>query len=155
MKKLAAFALVAAGVVSVWQLRGGDDAPADKHVAVLDRIWVDKLPTTERETINIFVALKDDEIGVFDSRSMWKGNFELFRVDDGGREGLRLTFPQTGEKETVHGKARRCSEHDFDYCLELSGGSRGVTRYYSKEEWVIDDVHGQAALAARVDQLVR
>jgi hypothetical protein len=155
MKKLAAVALVAVGVVSAWQLRGGDDAPPDSSNPVLDRIWVDKLPTTERETFNIFVVLEDDEFGVFDSRSMWKGHFEFFKVKDVKQGHVRIHYPQTGETETLHGKVRRCSERDFDYCLELTGGSRGVTRYFSKEEWVIDGVHGQAALATRVDQLVR
>jgi hypothetical protein len=154
MKKLAAFALVTAGVVSVWQLRG-DDAPVDGKNPVLDRVWIDKLPTSERETINIFLALEDDEIGIFDARSMWKGSFELFQVKGANRGDLRVYYPQTGETETLRGKAKRCSERDFDYCLELTGGSRGVTRYYSMEDWVIEDVHGPAAIAARIDAILR
>ena len=39
--------------------------------------------------------------------------------------------------QRVHYTARRCAENGFDFCLELSGTSRGTRRYYSKKEWSV------------------
>jgi hypothetical protein len=74
----------------------------------------------------------------------------LLRYEGSGGE-LRLVFPQTGDRETVRAKARRCDEGGMDFCLELDGASRGVKRYYSREGWEIGGNHDLDAIARRLD----
>lgn len=103
---------------------------------VTNRLWIDHMPRTERDTIQVFLTLDEENIGAFQATSAWKGAYEMFRYEGHGGE-LRVVFPQTGDRETLKAKAAACRESGFDYCLELSGGSRGVQRYYSMRDWEI------------------
>ena len=128
-------------------------AATDGAQLVLDRIWIDHLPRNDRDTIQIFVAISEEPFGVFQAASKWKGQFEAFRHEGRGNE-LRVVYPQSNERETVKHKARACSEHQMDYCLELDGGTRGVKRYYSRKGWEIDGVKSPAALADRTEAVI-
>ncbi|MBA3819562.1 MAG: hypothetical protein H0X17_11765 [Deltaproteobacteria bacterium] len=123
-------------------------AAADSEQLVLDRIWIDHIPTTDTDTVQVFVAITDEPFGAFQAASQWRGAFELFRYERDGDE-IRAHYPQTGERETVTTKARRCSEGAMDFCLELDGGTRGVKRYYSRKGWEIDGITTPAELEAR------
>jgi len=98
----------------------------------------------------VFAAVSEHAVGLFQATSQWRGAFEAFRYEASGGE-LRLVFPQTGDRETVRAKARRCSEGGMDFCLELDGASRGVKRYYSREGWEIRGSHDLDAIAHQVD----
>jgi hypothetical protein len=145
MKRLLVLAIV--GVVGVatwrWYSTGPADAPTDSKLA-LDRLWVDHLPRNERDVFQVFLAITDEPLGIFQAQSVWKGNFELFRYELDG-DKLRLVFPQDNDRETVKIEARACHEKDMDYCLELSGSSRGAKRYYSRKGWEIGSLDGEAA----------
>ena len=121
MKKLLAVAMVSIVAYSGWQLRG---KTSHREATVVDRLWLDRLPHTERDTINIFLALTEEPIGGFHALSMWKGSFENFRYELSGDE-LRVVYPQTGERDRVRVKLAACDRDGFDYCLELKGASRG------------------------------
>ncbi len=152
---LIALGMVAA-TVGIWQWRSRDaPAPAavDSSQLALDRLWLDKLPTTEREVFNLFVALDDDGLGIHQATSVWTGRYELFKFVAKDNT-LRVVYPQTGERETVTLRARTCNQGEFDYCLEVVGSTRGVQRYYSKREWVIDRAASGAQLASKVDALL-
>ncbi|MDQ3365080.1 MAG: hypothetical protein M3680_06605 [Myxococcota bacterium] len=125
-----------------------DPAPADSEQLVLDRIWIDHIPATDTDTVQIFMAITDEPLGAFQAASQWRLALEIFRYERHGDE-LRAHFPQTGERETVTTKARRCSEGTMDFCLELDGGSRGVKRYYSRKGWELDGIKTPAELEAR------
>jgi hypothetical protein len=144
--------LVAIAVVSVWRWKGASSDAASSKSLVTDRLWIDHVPRGERDTVQVFVALSDEAIGVFQATSAWRGGFEAFRFEAHGGE-LRLVYPQTGDREAVRVKARRCEERAMDFCLELDGASRGVKRYYSQDGWEIDGAHDLPALAARVEAL--
>ena len=75
--------------------------------------------------------------GIFQATSQWKGQYELFQYEMSGDE-MRLVYGQDGSKDKVKARARKCDEKGMDFCLELSGASRGVKKYYSMEDWVID-----------------
>jgi hypothetical protein len=94
------------------------------------------MPRNERDTIQVFLTIEEDSVGVFQQASGWKGAYELFQYEGHGGE-LRVVYPHTGERETIKAKATKCSDAGFDYCLELAGGSRGVKRYYSMHDWEI------------------
>ena len=124
----------------------------DGEQLVLDRIWIDHIPRNDRDTILVFAAISEEPFGVFQAASQWKGAYELFRYEASGNT-LKVVYPQTNDKENVKHNARRCSENQMDFCLELSGG-RGVKRYYSRKGWEIDNVHSAAELADRTDHFL-
>jgi hypothetical protein len=148
MKKLALLVIVGSLVAGVWRWTHTEPPVDAASRLVTDRIWIDRLPRNERDTINVFGALSEQSVGVFQATSQWRGSFEAFRFEASGGE-MRLVFPQTGVRETVQVRARRCSEHGMDFCMELEGASRGVKRYYSKEGWEIGGVHDLDALVRR------
>jgi hypothetical protein len=148
MKKLALIPILVALVYG--GLRIHSHHHATKPLAQ-DRIWIDHMPRGERDTINVFVLFSEQPVGAFQATSMWKGQFEAFRFEQSGDE-IRAVYPQTGDKEKLRVSARACSEKGMDYCLELDGGTRGVKKYYSREEWVIDR---QAQLEPDLQKLFR
>src|SRR5688572_19519635 len=120
MKKtaLVGVALVSAGAIALYSQRGGKDAePADSSDYTVDRIWIDHIPRSERDTIQIFLAITEQPFGVFQATSQWKGQFELFRYEKHGDE-LRVYYGQSGEREKIKAKSVKCDEKGFDYCLE-------------------------------------
>ena len=52
-------------------------------------------------------------------------------------------------------RAWPCRERGMDYCLELTGASRGVKRYRSKEGWEIGAATRPEQLNDRVTSIVR
>jgi hypothetical protein len=153
MKKLVLLAVLGSVVVaSVWSARRTEQ-PAETDSRLLsDRIWIDHIPRNERDTIHVFLALSEVSIGVFQATSQWRGNFEGFRYEASGNE-LRMVFPQTGDREAVRTKARRCTEQQMDFCLELDGTSRGAKKYYSREGWEIDRHADLDAVKRRIETL--
>jgi hypothetical protein len=154
MNKLIGAAAVIGCVIAGWQLLGRGDSPADRadDQLVLDRIWIDHMPAHDRDTVRVFVAITDEPFGVFQAASAWQGNYEVFRYEAHGGE-LRVVYPQSGARERVRARASACSAPGFDYCLELAGTTRGVARYYSREEWVVGSARTPAALAARAAEV--
>lgn len=103
---------------------------------VLDRLWVDHIPRSERDTFQVFMALTEEPVGVFQAASRWRGDYELFQHETQGGE-MRILYPHTGERETAKVKATECNEGQMDFCLEIHNASRGVKKYYSREGWEI------------------
>jgi len=146
MKKLlivAAMAALAYGGVRVLRGHHTDEAATEATVTdgdqlALDRLWVDHMPRNDKDTIQVFAAITEEPLGIFQATSVWKGAFEMFVYEAHGEE-IRMVFPQTNDHAKVKAKARTCNDkRDMDYCLELDGSSRGVKRYYSRKGWEID-----------------
>ena len=151
MRKPVLVAVAAAVVVvSLWSWRRASAPVIVGRALVTDRIWLDHIPRSERDTIQVFAAVSDHAVGVFQAMSQWRGEYEAFRYEASGGE-MRLVFPQTGNRETVRVKARRCDEGGMDFCLELDGASRGAKRYYSRKGWEIDSPRNLDAIAHRLD----
>ena len=136
-KALLATVVIAGAGYGVYRWRS-EPAPTPKHDddLVTDRLWVDHIPRSERDVIQIFAAITEEPIGIFQSTSVWKGEFEMFRYESHGGE-LRIFYPQSGANDKVKAKATECNKNGMDYCLELEGSSHGVKRYYSREGWEI------------------
>ena len=152
MKRWMLVALLA--VVGLWWWRGGDaERDRDDRSARLafDRVWIDRVPSSEREAVNGLVLLRKQSLGVFNTASRWRGKYELFRHKARERGVLEVVYPQTGEREQVTVRAGRCDRGGFDYCLELRGATRGVKSYVSKKEWVVGSVE---EAAAKVDAIL-
>jgi hypothetical protein len=152
MKKLLVVLLVVGTAVAAWRWRSGSsESEAIDDKLVFDRLWVDHMPRNDKDTIQIFAAITDEPIGIFQETSVWKGAFELFRYESHDGE-IRMVFPQSNEKNKVKAKARACSDkRDMDYCLELTGTNRGVKKYYSRKGWEIDGNHMQD----RIESMLR
>lgn len=136
-------------VVSAWTWRHSGASDADSQSLFADRIWIDHVPRSDKDTIQAFVAISEHSVGAFQATSVWRGGFEAFRYEAHAGE-LRVLYPQTGDREAIRVKAKRCDEQDMDYCLELAGASRGVKRYYSRKGWEIEG-HDLAAAQHQVD----
>jgi hypothetical protein len=140
--------LLIMGVWAIARLTGGGGEAADGSdpSLILNRIWMDQIPSQPRDTANAFATVSRQKVGIFQSGSQFKGGYEIFNFTAVGGE-LRIVYPQTDEKELVKARAWRCKEHNMDFCLELTGASRGVKRYRSMDGWEIGD-------ATRADQLL-
>lgn len=140
----------------LWRWYRGDQAgTADRSAPVFyDRLWVDHLPRSETDTIKIFAAITEEPIGLFQSTSAWRGDFELFRhrADADGR--VSIFYPQTKERDEVKYRAWKCKEREFTFCMEIEGASRGTRRYYSQDGWEIGGVASAQALQARARLLL-
>jgi hypothetical protein len=149
-KPLLILGLVVVGVLvlAIWTTGPRGD------VSVFDRIWIDQLPSNPKDTGNAFVAVTKQPMGVFQSASQYKGSYEVFTYKASGDE-LQVVYSQTDEKEKVTVRASRCKERDMDYCLELSGATRGVKRYRSRRGWEIDKSTQLEQVLSRVESIVR
>lgn len=155
MKKLILAVLVLSTVAFVALRRGGDDAKstvAESQLVVTDRIWIDHIPRNDRDTFQIFLALTEEPVGIFQAASQWAGQYEIFRYEMNGEE-IRFVFPQNGDREKGTAKARECRDHGHDYCLDMSGTKRGVKKYYSRKGWEIDGLTADEA-KAKADAIV-
>jgi hypothetical protein len=154
MKKLVLLAILGTvAIASVWSWKRTSEPVATDNRLFADRIWIDHIPRNERDTINIFAAISDQSIGVFQATSQWRGGFEAFRYEANAGD-LRILYPQTGDRDKARVKARRCEEGQMDFCLEIDGASRGVKKYYSREGWEIGAARDLDALEAAVKQRV-
>jgi hypothetical protein len=153
-KALLVMGLLSAGGYVTWQWTH-DSAPVvqDDESLTLDRLWVDHIPRNDKDSINLFVALTEQPVGVFQKTSQWQGAYEIFMFEHHANE-LRITYPQTSERETVKVKATTCNEGQMDYCLEMENGSRGVKRYYSRKGWEVQGNLTGEQLKAHADVML-
>ena len=155
-KKLLAVVVIAVAGYAVWNLRSNEQAVAKAEAnLVFDRIWIDHMPEDEKDMINIFAALTEQPIGIFQAMSAWKGNHELFEHESHGNE-IRIVYGQTGEREQVKAVGTKCEpDNGMDFCLEIEGASRGVKRYYSLEGWELDGAASADDIRVRLRALVK
>jgi len=142
-----------------WQASTPVPTSAHEHDTKLlkDRLWIDHVPKHDRDKMQLFVALTKrpgrqgpkGPVGAFETVSAWEGHFEAFRYESHGEE-MRVLFPQSGDRETLTVKPSKCNEQGMDYCLDVSGSSRGVSRYYSRRGWEIRTVDEAEALATQL-----
>ncbi|HEY1556673.1 MAG TPA: hypothetical protein VGF94_17680 [Kofleriaceae bacterium] len=146
MRKLVLVVVIAGLGFGAWKWHARATARATHGEAKLvqNRLWIDHVPKNDRDTFQVFATLSDEGIGIFQATSAWKGGYEAFQYEANGDE-LRAVYPQTGDKEKLHATARRCNDGGMDYCLELSGSSRGVQKYYSLEGWELDSLADEQA----------
>ena len=101
-----------------------------------DRIWIDHMPKTERDQVDLFVILEEPTIGAFSKSSAYAGDWASFEWEY--EKGLRIEMLQSQTKHKIKAKVMKgeaCAP--FDYCLRLKGAPRGSKRYGSMEDWVI------------------
>lgn len=139
-------ALAGAAAVAGWAFwRGGEPAGSE---LLLNRVWVDHLPSGGNDAVELFVAINDEHMGAFQKASQYEGEWALFRHEVRGDNVLRLTFPQRDSAHEVRYEARACDEAGWDYCLTLEGAPRGASQYRSRRGWEVDGAGGRSPAAA-------
>src|SRR5262245_9326163 len=153
MKKLAlGIVLFIAGGVAWRALRG--DAAEPK--LLFARFWVDHEPRDPKGKFQVLFVNSEFPFGHFATRTMWTGAWEGFHYHIVPREDgvMDFLFGNTNERQRIKYTARPCHERGFDYCLDITGASRGVKRYYSKKEWgrarAEDDAIARLGFASRM-----
>src|SRR5579871_4702985 len=102
-------------------------APRDQHLPpdearalLINRNWLDRLPESARDRLHVFRFVPSMGGGVFQDRTLYKGEFELFTFEAGGeRRGpldLRLILDGSPRGPSVYYGMRRESA-DLDASL--------------------------------------
>ena len=147
MRKLLVVATLAVAAFAGWRWQHRATEGRSRQLA-LNRLWIDHLPSSERDPFNVFVAHTPEGLGGFAEETQWHGQIERFRFDVAGNV-IHAVFPWSGTREDITVRARPCQEADMDYCLEVSGSSHGVAHYYSRVGWERKDGEDLDALVAR------
>lgn len=141
MRKLIVVAAIAAAGYGVarWQ----HDEPTDQGRGLAyNRMWIDHMPTGERDPFHVFAVFRPYAQGGFAVETRWHGEVERFRFEGEG-DTIHAVFPWQGDREKIVLRAYRCDEADMDFCLEMTGSKRGTKKYYSRSGWErrsVDDV---------------
>ena len=117
-----------------------------------NRIWVDKIPTSDKEFMNLFVTITEEEIGVFQQQSQFHGDFDLFTFDQANNNFV-VTMLQTDKTYKVSCKVNLKEENGFDMSLEINGAPRGPKKYYSRKKWIIESLSDKEALLDEITSL--
>ena len=134
-KKLAMVAVLAAAAYGGAKWKQRHDAYDGRGASLAtNRFWIDHAPVNERDRFNVFVVHTPEGLGAFAEETQWNGQIERFRFDMDGNT-IHAAFPWTDTREDIEVDARPCHEQGMDYCLELTGSSHGVGRYYSLIGW--------------------
>jgi hypothetical protein len=154
MKKLLVVVAIAAVGVGIWRTRShshesvGSVEIQDGGSVLVDRLWIDHIPSHEREPFQIMALFSEHKIGVFQKLTAYMGQYEMFQYGKGGWK-----YPQTRETDdSISIRVRTCNDNGMDYCMDIKGNSRGVHRYYSRKDWVIKSLADEQALAAKLDE---
>lgn len=155
---LLVLALTAATIFAAWKLGGAllsSSSSARKTDLLVNRVWIDHLPTGSRDMISHLV-LVDHEQGKFGATgqsSQWRHLVDVFMWRLEGKE-LRAFFPQDQVRARARVKTWRCAgeaPQPFELCLRISDMEyKESIVLYSREDWVIDadDTTGSAAALA-------
>lgn len=130
---------IAAAVVAVAVLSQGAcsrDAshrgalPPDEATALLDkRIWLDKEPRGPRDEFHVMVFDRRSSSGIFQHRTIWKGQFELF-IYEAQRGRIDMKLPGSHKRVQTGFTVERARRGDADVKLTLERTPQGPTVYY-------------------------
>ncbi len=107
--------------------------PGEAQALLINRNWLDKLPETEKDKLHVFRFVPSMGGGVFQDRTLYQGEFELFKFAATG-DAIEFDLPHTGEKKTVRyvidplGDGER--RGPLDLRLILDGSPRGPSVYF-------------------------
>jgi hypothetical protein len=109
-------------------------SPDEAARLVVNRHWLDQLPEEGGPRFHVLLLLPAmQHSGVYQHRTMWKGDFELFFFKV---QGDRLTFDLRGSRGKVSTayhieRLQPDANQPFDLKLVLHTGVRGPRTYYS------------------------
>jgi hypothetical protein len=107
--------------------------PEEARALLIDRSWVDRLPRRVDDKLHVFRFTPAMGGGVFQDRTIFAGQFELFLFEQDGRH-IRFNMVHTGEKKTCDFEITPLAEpgpEGVDLRLTVAGSPRGPSVYYS------------------------
>lgn len=136
-KALLGIVAVGVGLVWLWPSSSPQQVADGSGHEVLNRVWIERLPTTPRDKINTLLIIEDPAIGIFQSTSAYEGEFTLFQWQQGDRGELRIHMLQTDKHYKLRARVSERGCEGFDLCLTVKGAPRGPKKYVSMRDWVI------------------
>jgi len=126
--------LAAAGGTGCHRKPAATAVPAEEaRRLLLDRNWIDRLPETARDRLQVFRFVPSMGGGVYQDRTLYAGQFELFNFEHDG-ETIRFHLHHTGEDRSASYAIERLpggDENPFDLHLHIKDSPRGPQDYYS------------------------
>jgi hypothetical protein len=97
---------------------------------LIDRNWIDKWPTSKTDKLHVFRFVPQMGGGVFQDRTLYKGQFELFQFK---ADGDQIQFDLPEKSEHVISKYhidKVDGPHPFDLKLTVENDPRGPREYF-------------------------
>jgi hypothetical protein len=92
---------------------------------LIDRNWIDRMPTTETDRLHVYRFVPTMGGGVFQDRTIYKGQFELFKFAVDG-DKIHFNLPQTHDEVTSRFRIEKVSGPEpFDLKLTIDDDPRG------------------------------
>jgi hypothetical protein len=105
-------------------------APEEAGRLLVNRNWLDLMPRDEHERLHVYRFTPAMGGGVFQDRTLYAGQFELFNFKTRGRE-LEMRLPHKKQLVVTQFEIRHVKGHEpFDLELTLAHDPRGPRRYY-------------------------
>lgn len=105
--------------------------PQDAQKLLLDRNWLDRLPETAQDRLHVFRFVPSMGGGVYQDRTLFAGQFELFTFDHDG-QNIRFHLHHTGEERSAAYTIDRVPEDGaLELHLHVEDSPRGPSDYYS------------------------
>jgi hypothetical protein len=122
--------------------------PADAAKLLIDRNWIDRLPETAQDRLHVYRFVPAMGGGVFQDRTLFKGEFELFTFEVVPGE-VRIVTPEDGTAHRTGFHIDRITDgpEGTDLRLTLDDPPRGPSVYLG---WSRETDRTGAALDARL-----
>jgi hypothetical protein len=107
--------------------------PEQAQQLLLDRNWLDRLPETPSDRLHVFRFVPTMGGGVYQDRTLYAGQFELFTFAQDGQTVL-FRLHHTDEEARVPYVIERIPSEEgspFDLHLHLDKSPRGPSDYYN------------------------
>lgn len=105
--------------------------PEDAQKLLLDRNWLDRLPETAHDRLHVFRFVPSMGGGVYQDRTLFAGQFELFNFDHDGQT-IHFHLRHTGEERSAAYTIDQVPEDSaLELHLHLADSPRGPSDYYS------------------------
>ena len=125
--------LLAYGGFLVYRWRTPAAAPAldaaEAGRLLVNRNWLDVMPRDEKERLHVYRFTPAMGGGVFQDRTLFKGEFELFTFKVNGDQ-LEIHLPHQRQRVVTHYEIRRVDHKPFDLELTIDPDPRGPKKYY-------------------------
>ncbi len=107
--------------------------PDEARALLIDRSWVDRLPSKVDDKLHVFRFTPSMGGGVYQDRTIFAGTFELFGFEQDGRS-IRFNLLHTGDRKICRFVIEPLKEkgpEGVDLKLTIEGSPRGASVYYS------------------------
>ncbi len=119
--------------------------PEEAQQVLLDRNWLDRMPQSESDRLHVFRFVPKMGGGVYQDRTLFAGQFELFTFQRSGEE-IHFDLPHTGDKKVVRYRIESLEggevKDGLDLKLTLDGSPRGPSVYYGMKRESGADLDG-------------